>query len=190
MIDLKQSIGLIAVVISIFALFPYVFDILKKKTKPHFYSWVIWTPLTFIAFFSQLSDNAGAGAWTTGVTAVLCLLILALSVKYGTKDITKSDKILLVGVIISSGLFFIVKDVLLSILLVTFIDVAAFYPTIRKSIKKPREETLSTHTLAGIKHFISLFALDKVSVITAIYPAAVFIANVVLVAVMIRGRKR
>lgn len=189
MIDLKQSLGLIAVALSIFGLLPYIADILKKKTKPHLYTWVIWTPLTFIAFFSQIADNAGAGAWTTGVTAMLCLIILALSLNYGTKDITKSDKLMLVGVIIATIMFLIVKNALLSIILVTFIDVAAFYPTIRKSIKKPHEETLSTHSLAAVKHFISLFALDKVSVITALYPSAVFLANLVLVWVMIKGRR-
>lgn len=188
--DIKSTLGIIAVAISIFSLFPYIFDILKKKTKPHLYTWVIWTPLTFIAFFSQISDNAGAGAWTTGVTAMLCLIILALSVKFGTTDITKSDKIILAGVILATALFLIVKNALLSIILVTFIDVAAFYPTIRKSIKKPYEETLSTHNLAALKHFISLFALDKVSVVTALYPSAVFLANLVLVAVMIKGRRK
>ena len=190
MIDLKQSLGLIAVAISIFSLFPYISDILKKKTKPHLYTWVIWTPLTFMAFFSQIADNAGAGAWTTGVTAMLCLIILALSVKYGTKDITKSDKVMLAGVIAAGALFLVVRNALLSIILETFIDVAAFYPTIRKSIKKPYEETLSTHNLAALKHFISLFALEKVSVITALYPSAVFVANLILVAVMIKGRRK
>lgn len=187
--DIKSLLGLISVAISIFSLFPYIYDILKKKTKPHLYTWIIWTPLTFIAFFSQIADNAGAGAWTTGVTAMLCLIILALSVKYGTKDVTKSDKIILAGVIVATGLFLIVKNALLSIILVTSIDVVAFYPTIRKSIKKPYEETLSTHNLAALKHFISLFALDKVSVITALYPSTVFIANLILVAVMIKGRR-
>ncbi len=190
MLDIKQLLGLIAVAISIFSLFPYITDILKKKTKPHLYTWVIWTPLTFMAFFSQIADNAGAGAWTTGVTAMLCLIILALSVKYGTKDVTKSDRVMLASVIVATAFFLIVKNALLSIILVTFIDVAAFYPTIRKSIKKPYEETLSTHNLAALKHFISLFALDKVSVITALYPSAVFIANLVLVAVMIKGRRK
>ncbi len=188
--NVKEVLGIVAVAISIFSLFPYILDILKKKTKPHLYTWVIWTPLTFMAFFSQIADNAGAGAWTTGVTAMLCLIILALSVKYGTKDITKSDKTILVGVIIATALFLIVKNVLLSIILVTFIDVVAFYPTIRKSIKKPYEETLSTHNFAALKHFISLFALEKVSVITALYPSAVFLANLALIGVLIKGRRK
>lgn len=190
MIDLKQLLGLIAVAISIFSLFPYIFDILKKKTKPHLYTWVIWTPLTFMAFFSQIADNAGAGAWTTGVTAILGLVILILSFKFGTKDITKSDKIILVGMIIATGFFLIVKNVLLSIILVTVINAAAYYPTIRKSIKKPGEETLSTHVLSGVKHFTSLFALENVSVITALYPSVVLLANLVLVAVIIKGRRK
>lgn len=181
---------MIAVAISVVSLFPYILDILKKKTKPHLYTWVIWTPLTFMAFFSQVSDNAGAGAWTTGVTALLCLIILALSIPFGTKDVTKSDRIMLIGVGVAAVFYWLVKNPLLSIILVTFIDVAAFFPTIRKSIKRPYEETLSTHNFAALKHFISLFALDKVSMITALYPTAVFLANLVLVGVIIKGRRK
>jgi len=147
--NIKEILGITAVVISIFSLFPYISDIVKKKTKPHLYTWVIWTPLTFMAFFSQMSDGAGAGAWTTGVTAILCLLILALSFKFGTKDITRSDKVMLAY-----------------------------------------EETLSTHNFAAIKHFISIFALEKISLITALYPSAVFLANLILVGVLIKGRKK
>lgn len=188
--NIKEILGITAVVISIFSLFPYISDIVKKKTKPHLYTWVIWTPLTFMAFFSQMSDGAGAGAWTTGVTAILCLLILALSFKFGTKDITRSDKVMLAGVVSATFLFIVVRNALLSIILVTFIDVAAFYPTIRKSLKKPYEETLSTHNFAAIKHFISIFALEKISLITALYPSAVFLANLILVGVLIKGRKK
>ena len=166
--NIKEILGITAVVISIFSLFPYISDIVKKKTKPHLYTWVIWTPLTFMAFFSQMSDGAGAGAWTTGVTAILCLLILALSFKFGTKDITRSDKVMLAGVVGATFLFIIVRNALLSIILVT----------------------LSTHNFAAIKHFISIFALEKISLITALYPSAVFLANLILVGVLIKGRKK
>lgn len=186
---MKEFLGAIAVVISIVSLFPYISDILKKKTKPHLYTWVIWTPLTFIAFFSQLAGNAGPGAWTTGVTAMLCLVILSLAIPFGTKDITKSDKITLFATAIASMFYLGTKDALMSIVLVTLIDVAAFLPTIRKSIKKPFEETLSTHLLSGCKHFISLFALEKVTILTALYPFAVSLANGVLVAVLLIGRR-
>ncbi len=190
MLPLKSIIGLIAVFLSIFSLFPYIVDILKRKTKPHLYTWIVWTPLTFIAFFAQLSDNAGPGAWTTGVTATLCLVILALAIPYGTKDITRSDNLSLIGAGAAAILWFAVKDITASIILVTLIDVMGFIPTIRKSITKPREETLITHELSGAKHLISLFALEKFSLITALYPAAVFLANAVLVGVIVSNRKR
>ncbi len=162
---------------------------LQKENKAPFYTWVIWTPLTFIAFFSQLAGNAGPGAWTTGVTAMLCLVILMLAIPYGTKDITKSDKITLFATVIASMFYLGTKDALMSIVLVTLIDVAAFLPTIRKSIKKPFEETLSTHLLSGCKHFISLFALEKINILTVLYPFAVSIANLVLVVVLVICRR-
>ena len=188
MFSLKEVLGFLAVAISVFSLLPYIIDILKKKTKPHLYTWIVWTPLTFIAFFAQVSGNAGPGAWTTGVTATLCLIILALAFPFGTKNITKSDNWSLVGVAIAAALWFVVKNAVASIVLVTLIDVMAFIPTIRKSLTHPHEETLITHEASMAKHFISLFALDRVSILTALYPAAVCLANAVLVSVIIIKR--
>lgn len=190
MSSIKELLGLLAVALTIFSLLPYIVDILKKKTKPHLYTWVVWTPLTFMAFFGQVLGDAGPGAWTTGVTAMLCLVILALAIPYGTKNVTKSDNWSLVGVFIAGILWLILKNPVASIVLVTLIDVLAFIPTIRKSFKDPHEETLITHELSGAKHFISLFALDRISILTALYPAAVFLANIILVSVIITHRKK
>ena len=46
----------------------------------------------------------------------------------------------------------------------------AFYPTIRKSIRKPFEETLSTYIMATIRAFISILALTEINIITIMYP--------------------
>jgi hypothetical protein len=46
----------------------------------------------------------------------------------------------------------------------------AFYPTIRKSFKKPFDETLSTYILASLRALISIFALTEINLITIMYP--------------------
>jgi len=52
---------------------------LSGKTKPHIFSWLVFLILTFTGFLGQISDNAGPGAWVTGFTAGICLVILILS---------------------------------------------------------------------------------------------------------------
>ncbi|MBI1862855.1 hypothetical protein HYS00_01905 [Candidatus Microgenomates bacterium] len=187
---MREIIGVIAVVISLISLLPYISDIVRNKTKPHLYTWLVWTPLTFLAFFAQWSDNAGPGSWTTGVTAVICLVILVLAFSRGTKDITKSDTYCLVGAFIALGLWFFIKNPTASIILVTLIDILGFVPTLRKTYHKPHEETLVTYELNFAKHALSIGALSRLSILTALYPAAVAVANGVMVAVMIVRRRQ
>jgi hypothetical protein len=60
--DFKVLVALIAVAMTITGYFFYFRDIFASKTKPHAFSWLVWAVLTGIAFFGQLSDNAGPGA--------------------------------------------------------------------------------------------------------------------------------
>lgn len=187
---MKEVIGVIAIFLSLAGLLPYIRDILRKKTKPHLYTWLVWTPLTFLAYFAQVKGGGGPGSWVTGITAVFCLLILFLSINNGTKDITKSDTYCLVGALIAIVLWVFVKDPTASVILVTIIDVAGFYPTWRKTVNRPTEETLSTYIMSFLKHGISIAALSRISILTTLYPAAVAVANGVMILTIILGKKR
>lgn len=186
----REIIGVVAVLIGIGSNIPYIADILKNKTKPHLYTWLVWTPLTFLAFFAQISDNAGPGAWTTGVTASLCLIILAMAFKKGTKDITKSDRYCLIGAFAAIALWVFIKNPIASIILVTLIDLLGFLPTLRKTHRRPREETMVTYELNFMKHSLSIVALSKFSILTTLYPAAIAMANGVMVVMMYIRRKQ
>ncbi len=79
----SEILGALAVTIGMIGYAPYLWSIFKGRTKPHLFSWFIWGVLTAIAFAIQISEGAGAGAWVTGITAAVCFLITALSIKYG-----------------------------------------------------------------------------------------------------------
>lgn len=113
--DVKVGLALVAVAMTVVGYFFYFRDIFANKTKPHAFSWLVWASLTGIAFFGQLSDNAGPGAWVTAVTAVIAFIIFALAIKKGEKDITRSDKLNLLGAGAALVLWFITSDPLLAL---------------------------------------------------------------------------
>lgn len=188
--NLKIFVAVISVVMTIVGYFFYFKDIFAGKTKPHAYSWLVWGLLTGIAFFGQISDGAGAGAWVTATTAVVSFIIVGLALKKGEHEITKSDKGFLLGCFAAIALWFITNDPLLSIILVTIIDFLGFLPTIRKSIHKPFEETLIHYVFAGGKFALALIALEHFSLITAIYPLFLVLANWLFVVMLVVQRKR
>jgi hypothetical protein len=188
--NFKEVLGIIASLIALVSYIPYFRDIFKGKTKPHAFSWLVWSILTFIAFFGQLAGGAGAGAWVNGVTAIICFIIFIFGIQKGRGTIVFIDWISLVGAFVAILFWFITKGPLLSIILVTLTDALGFFPTFRKSFINPHEETLSTYFLSGLKYIFALLALDNVSVVTALFPSYLIIANWIFVVMIVFRKKR
>jgi hypothetical protein len=186
---MKEILGLIAVALAFIGFYPYVRDIFRGKTKPHLFTYLIWSIVTALAFFGQWVSGAGPGAWTTGVMAVLTILVLVLSFKYGTEDVTRLDVIFLIAALIAIVPWWLTDDPTVSVIIATFVDVCAFFPTIRKTYNDPLSETLISYVLNLFRHGLAVLALTSFAVATYIYPVALFFMNAILVAVIV-GRKK
>lgn len=187
---MKETLGILAVVIGIIGYSAYFRDIFAGRTKPHAFSWLVWGMLTGIGFFGQLADHAGPGAWVTGFTAVICTIIFILAIVRGEKQIVLIDWLSLLGAFIALGLWAITNGPLLSVILVTIIDALGFSPTFRKSYFKPFEETPIQYILAGLKFVFAFYALENVSVLTVLYPASLVLMNWVFVVMLFVRRKQ
>jgi len=190
MIDDKAFWGGIAVVLSLAGLLPYLYGMFKGKLKPHLFTWLLWSLMTVIAAAAQILGGAGAGAWPTLITAVLCVVILIGSFFCGEKNITRSDWVMLGLGLLAIPLWLVTKDPTASIILVTFIDLSAFVPTFRKAWHKPWEESLNNCLTSLAKHACTLFALDQVNIVTALFPAAILLANVGISTMLIMRRRQ
>ncbi|MDD4989497.1 MAG: hypothetical protein PHV42_03670 [Candidatus Pacebacteria bacterium] len=189
--DLKIILGAVAALLALFSSFLYTRDILQGNTKPHTYTWLVWSIVTTIAFLGQWVSGGGPGSWATGVAALVTTFTLLLSLKggYGTKDITNFDKICLVLAILSILPWVLSKNVLWSVLLATFIDLIAFFPTMRKTWHAPKSESLGSMYTDAVKHSLSMFSMGSYSLINLIYPASVLITKFVIIGEIVFLRK-
>jgi len=188
--DIKIITFIIAITLLLISYFFYYRDIFKGKTKPHTYTWLVWSTLTGIGFFGQLSGGGGLGSVLLGVASILSAGIFFLSLSRGEKDITLSDKVSLISAGVGLWLWYLTKNPLSTIILITFTDMLGYYPTIRKSIKKPQEETLETYFFGSIIYLISFFSLENFNIITLFYPAGITFMNWVMVVLLIVRRKQ
>jgi hypothetical protein len=180
--DIKVVLGVIAALLAAGSAFLYIRDIFRGNTKPHIYTWLIWTIVTIIAFLGQWFTGGGAGSYATGVSAIVTVFILFLSFKYGTTDITNFDKICLALALISIAPWLLVQNVLWSVILATFTDVVGFLPTMRKNWNAPRSESLGSMYFDAVKHGLSITSLQTYSLTTWLYPAGVLTAKIVIIA--------
>lgn len=187
---MKETLGLIAVALTIIGHLPYITDIFKGKTRPHIFTWVVWAIVTVLAFIGQWQKGGGAGSWTTGVTGVITIFIAILAVRNGSKDITRTDKICFIAALISIIPWYLTKDPTLSIIIITLIDVFAFIPTVRKTIKNAGTETLFTYALNILRHGLSVVALANYNIATYLYPIALLIMNLVMTFIILRFKSK
>jgi hypothetical protein len=188
--DLKPVIGIIAVILVFIGYAPYLRDVIKGKTKPHVYSWIIWTLETAIIAALQISAGAGAGAWVSLAVVVLGIFVLILGIRNGKRDITIIDTIFFLLSFVALFLWLVIKQPVLSVILVSTVDILGFVPTIRKSWNKPHSETLFSYELGAFRHGLSILALQQYSIITWLNPVAWAIANILFSAILIIRRKQ
>lgn len=187
---MKIFLGFLASAIAFYSYVPYFRDLFAGKTKPHSFSWLIWFMLTAIAFVAQVQDGGGPGAWATGLTAILALVIFVASLKKGEKHISYLDWISLVGAFVALALWAVSDGPLLSVILITAVNALGYVPTFRKSFHRPHEETSITYSLSAVKFAVAIAALNEFTLITLLFPVSVILICLLLVMMLSLRRKR
>ncbi|MFN8663164.1 MAG: hypothetical protein U0075_14850 [Thermomicrobiales bacterium] len=187
---IHEVLGVGAVAVAMVGYVPYFCDVLQGKTRPHTISWLLWGLLAGIAFLGQVSGNAGSGAWVTGFTAVMSLVVFVLSLFKGTRDVVLADWLSLGGAGIALVLWYLTSDPLLSVAISTAINALAFFPTCRKSWRRPREETVVMYFLSGLKFVLALLSLQTLSLLTTLFPLSLVLMNWLFVVMLLVPRRR
>ena len=190
MLPIKYFIGIVAVLLTFVGYVPYIRDTIKGKTRPHVYSWFLWGFVTLIAFALQVSGKAGVGSLVTLAAALISFVIFALGLKNGKKDITKADTVFFIAALIAIVIWIFAKQPVVSVILISAIEMLGFVPTVRKSWNKPHSETLFTYELNAFRHGLSVFALQRYSIITWLYPVTWVLANGLFSIMLLIRRRR
>ena len=181
--EVKIILGLVAATLALISSYVYIKDMLRGNTKPHLYTWLIWSIVTTIAFLGQWVSGGGPGSWATGVAALLTtgILMLAFFGGYSTNDITNFDKVCLFLSLISILPWLLTKNVLWSVILATLIDLIAFAPTMRKTWHAPKSESLGSMYVDAVKHSLSIASMNTYSLVNVIYPAGVLLTKFLII---------
>lgn len=188
---LKAILSALAIGLTFLAFIPYISSIMQGRTKPHVFSWIIWGTTTFVVFLAQLEDNGGVGAWPIGVSGIITILIACLAyVKRSDISITTFDWIFFVMAMSALLLWYLLKDPLWAVVVLTIVDSIGFIPTVRKVYHAPYSEPLSFIILFFLRNLLVILALEHYSVTTVLFPAVIAIDCLLLITlIMIRRQK-
>ena len=168
----------------------YVRLMVRRQIKPHLFTWLIWGLSVGIAAAGRHVEHAGPGAWSMVAMSVSCLSVAALSFRYGERDITRGDVVALLACLGALPLWYFTDNALAAIVLVTAIDLGGYYPTLRKSWRRPHEEATYNFVLSNIVHALSLAANEAHTLATMLTPSCILVANSSLIGMIWWRRAR
>ncbi|MBU6236098.1 MAG: hypothetical protein KGQ41_09655 [Alphaproteobacteria bacterium] len=190
MMDWRDVVGASAVAISLAAMVPYLISTWKGTTRPHIFSWGIWGIFNLIGGLAQIVDHGGPGAWVNIAGAGTCWLgALFGYMRGGTRDITRSDCFAASGAIVGIIPWVLTNDPLWSVIIITIIDMLAFYPSFRKGWIKPHEDMPLVYWVSALKHALGIAALTNFSITTVLFSASLVLTNSAYV-LMLTARRR
>lgn len=189
-IDYKLILGTVSAFGGLVFFVPYIRDILKKKTQPHLYTWLIWIFTQSISVYGMVKGAAGVGALGMVLGTIVVYFIFFLSIRYGTKNITKIDTALLVLALLSVGILLTTKNVLAATILATITDVVGYIPSIRKTYQEPWSETLATWTGFTVLNILAILAIRNYNALSLTYICAITTANIVIALVCALRRRK
>lgn len=185
----KEYIAIIAAILAIVGNVPYLIDILKRRVKPHPYTWLIWTIVSGVTFFGQVAGGAGVGAIPTAASEIFTVIIFLFSLQYGFKNIVKGDTYFLVAALLGLIPWALTKDPTLSVVIVVLIDVVAFIPTIRKTYIHPETETPLLYSMNALRHILALFSLEAINIATTFHSIMMIITNSIMSIIILKKRR-
>jgi len=181
----KDFLAAAAIVLTFVMFVPYIRSIHQGRTKPHAFSWIIWSIGTVVVFFAQLAGRGGLGAWPIGVSGVITTYIAALAYRTRSdRSITKSDWVFLTLALAALPCWFLTSNPLSAVVLLTVLDLAGFGPTFRHAYSHPHDERIGFYSLGVVRNGLAIAALEQYSLTTVLFPAAVGIACAAFVAMV------
>ncbi|MBP6854992.1 MAG: hypothetical protein KBD26_01540 [Candidatus Pacebacteria bacterium] len=185
---MKEILAILGGVIAVVGNIPYLIDVLKHRIQPHPYTWLVWTIVSGVIFFGQIAGGAGVGAIPTGAAEIFTLIIFLFSLRYGFKNIKKTDTYFLIAALLGLIPWVLSKDPTISVIIVVCIDLIAFIPTLRKTWEKPSTETPVLYSMNVVRHILTLFSLQAYNIATMLHSIFMIILNTIMAGIIIGGK--
>ena len=189
--DFHVFAAVLAGLLTLASVVPYVRDMLKGTTKPNIVSWGLWTLIQAIFAAAQFSAGASLSivlpaveVGTTGLVVVLGLI------GFGYKKYRPLDFVCLALALLAIALWQISKDPMVALWLSVAADFVAAVPTLVKAYKDPKSETPSAYLLVALSAIAAAFATSIIDIPNLLWPAYIFAINATTLSLILLGRKR
>jgi hypothetical protein len=188
MSEVAPVFGVLAGVIGVIDMIPYVRDTVRRSTRPHRGTWLIWGVLATVVCLSQRADGGSWSLIMAGTGAVLAGLVFVLALRLGTGGVGVWDIALILLACAGVAGWIVIDEPMVATLCVVAADLIAAGMMVPKTWRDPESETLSTFAFASLGGGLAAGSVGAFDLSLLLYPAYYCVANGAL-ALMIRHRR-
>jgi len=186
-----MTLGLLSALLSTFAYMPYIIDTIQGCTHPQRASWLIWSVLGSIAFFSQVSEGATVSLWFAGVQVSGTITVFLLSIALGAGAyLRRCDYVVLTCAGAGLVLWYFTHSAIYALVITISISLMGGVCTVHKAYRTPSSETLATWVMSFIAAGCAIAAVGHLDWVLLAYPVYLFILTGAIVTAMLLGRAR
>lgn len=170
---MRNSIALIAAIISFGSILPYIRDVHKGNTHPNMVSWATWCLLNLVNTTAAISTGATQTALLSGASALATGCVTILSLRRGVKKYTTFDIACQATAICGIVIWRLTGQPDLAVLIAVSIDLVAALPTWRHAWLAPFAETWQGFATATACAIVTLFTITNYSIVSLAFPILV-----------------
>ncbi len=182
-------ISMIACTLSALAFLPYIRDTLTGVTQPERASWLIWSVLGTISFFSQVHEGALTSLWFTGTQVTITIVIFLLSVRLGHGQYLSQGNKRLYAIAAMGLLSWHISDSAIYALVIAIgISLLGAAKTVAKAYRYPNTETVSTWLIALLASVFGVASVGQSDAVLLAYPVYLVTVYTAISLAILTGR--
>lgn len=151
--------GFLSTACAIYVGIPYMLTIVRGQTKPHQFTWLIFSIMDAIIVISQYLEGGRLSVLVYLVFFIYSSVIFGLSLKFGVRDSSNYDRLLLCLSLLTIVAWVLTESNLLAIWLSILIDSFATTMLILKIRRYPQSEPLYLWCIGTMAMFFSCLTL-------------------------------
>lgn len=182
---MKSALAIVAGLVAVIAVLPYLRDTIKGKTRPNVVTWFTWSLLNFITCIAAIAGHAVQTGIFAGAVGLATVLVTISGLRYGLKKYTPLDVTCQVLAIVGIVLWRLSGDPATAIMFTILASFIGTIPTYRHAWMSPREETWQTFAIDGCSALIAVAAIEQVSIASLAYPLYIAASDTSLVTVIL-----
>jgi hypothetical protein len=187
---MHNSLAIIAGLVAIVAMLPYIRDIIRGKTRPNVVTWFTWSLLNLITAAAAFSGHAMQTAIFAGATGLCTLTITILGLKKGIKKYTKSDYICQALAICSILAWQLSNTPALAVVFTITASFIGSVPTIRHAWLEPHEETWQFFAIDGFAALLACLSVESANFLSIAFPLYIALDDSLITLILVSRRNK